>query len=89
MQGDCYLDTLGGAVVVVGAFLPGGGEVASLRSVRLSTVFVVGKLDLVISTGQGADVLVASDRLASGFLETDAVDAGIGRDVGGYCKGRI
>ncbi|GMR45876.1 hypothetical protein PMAYCL1PPCAC_16071, partial [Pristionchus mayeri] len=72
---DVGLHASGGAVVVIGASLPGGVERVSGLQSGLSAVLVVGRLDLVVSAGERSDVHLASDGLASRFLVADALEA--------------
>ncbi|GMS93645.1 hypothetical protein PENTCL1PPCAC_15820, partial [Pristionchus entomophagus] len=72
---DVSLDASSGAVVVVGASLPGSVERISCLLSGLSAVLVVGRLDLIVSTGERADVHVAADGLAARLLVADALEA--------------
>ena len=77
-----YLDAGGGAAVVVGTPLPSRVEVFVPLTARGAAVFVVGELDLVVSTRKRAEIHFTANWLTSRFLETNAMEAGVSRDVG-------
>ncbi|GMT14406.1 hypothetical protein PFISCL1PPCAC_5703, partial [Pristionchus fissidentatus] len=72
---DVSLDTSSRAVVVIGASLPRSVKGVSGLQSNLSAVLVVGRLDLVVSTGQRSHIHHTSDGFASGFLVANALEA--------------